>query len=302
MSLIFDIKRYSINDGPGIRTTVFVKGCPLRCVWCHNPESWISLPQRLYKENKCIGCGGCIEICPQGSLRLTDRGIVSTGEPCVLCGKCADNCPALAMEICGKEWDEEELLALLERERSVMENGNGGVTISGGEPLMHPEYTLSLLRKLGEEGYHRAVDTTLFAPSEIVKAISGECELFLVDIKSMDDDIHKRFTGVSNQLILDNIRLISSMNHPYFIRIPLIKGVNATDENILATAHFLKSLERKPEVIDILPYHDIGKGKHERMGSKYNPDELLLETPIQEEVDKFVDIFRREGLEVRIGG
>lgn len=302
MAYIFDIKRYAIHDGPGIRTTVFVKGCPLRCVWCHNPESWLSEPQRLYKKNKCIGCGTCIHECRQDGLLLTSEGIQSTGKVCVTCGSCADACPALAMEICGKEWPIEQLLEEIEKERGVMEHGGGGVTISGGEPLMHPEFTVSFLKLLGARGFHRTVDTTLFASQETVRKVAEECELFLVDLKSMDPDTHMKYTAVPNAPILNNIRLISKLNHPYYIRIPLIAEVNASDENIEATAEFLTSLERQPEAVDLLPYHDIGKGKHERMGSVYNPEEMSLSTPSQEDIERCVGQLQAKGLKVSVGG
>lgn len=302
MALIFDIKRYAIHDGPGIRTTIFLKGCPLRCVWCHNPESWLPSPQRLYKHNKCIGCGICIKNCPQKVLTMTKEGIASNENLCRFCGTCSDNCPALAMEICGREWNMEDLIREIEKEHSVMQHGKGGVTISGGEPLMHPEFTLGLLGILGNLGIHRAVDTTLFANPEVVEKIAGNCELFLIDLKCMDNDIHKKFTGVSNELILRNIGMIASIRHPYYIRIPLISEVNATEENIASTIEFLSSLPERPEIVDLLLYHDIGKGKHERMGSVYNPDNLSLSAPGQDKVERFVSMFEKEGLNVRLGG
>lgn len=301
-TLIFDIKRYAIHDGPGIRTTVFIKGCPLRCVWCHNPESWSPLPQRLYKQNKCIGCSSCISICPQHGLHLTPEGIQSTGEQCLHCGKCAEECPAVAMEICGKEWSIEDLLSEILREKEVMNNGGGGVTISGGEPLMHPEFTLSLLKAIGREGIHRAVDTTLFASPHTVIDVARECELFLIDLKSMDSEVHKKFTGVSNEVILQNLNLIASLDHPYYIRIPLISGVNSSESNIRATARFLSQLDRKPEVVDLLPYHDIGKGKHERMGSIYNPTDYQMSAPTKEETEIATSILSSFSLTPRIGG
>ena len=236
MAILFDIKRYAIHDGPGIRTTLFLKGCPLRCVWCHNPESWSSAKQRLYKQAKCIGCSSCVDACPEGALKLTPEGIRPTGRPCVMCGSCADACPALAMEICGREWPMDELMAEVEKERDVMENSGGGVTLSGGEPLLHPEYTLDLLEELGLRGFHRAVDTTLFASPATVRAVAEASDLFLVDLKVMDADAHRRYTGVSNEGILANLRLVASIGTPYFIRIPLIAEVNASEENIAATA------------------------------------------------------------------
>ena len=278
---IFDIKRYAINDGPGIRTTIFVKGCPLRCVWCHNPEGWTAEPQVLYKRSKCIGCHTCEQ-----------EGFV------------ADDCPTKAREVCGRQYTMDELMGEVEKERDIMQDSGGGVTLCGGEPLMHPDGTLAILRELGRRGFHRTVDTTLYAHSDVVKAVARECELLLVDLKLMDTEKHRRYTGVGNELILQNIRLIAEAGHPFQIRIPLIEGINADEQNIEQTARFLSLLTShfSPLTVNLLPYHDVGKDKHLRMGSRYNPQGYPMSTPTEESQQRCRQQLEAYGLHVVIGG
>ena len=286
MVYIFDIKRFAINDGPGIRTTLFLKGCPLRCVWCHNPEGWTSEPQVLFKQSKCIRCGACSE-----------KGFT------------VDDCPTTAREICGREYTMDELMGEVEKERAVMEDSGGGVTLCGGEPLMHPEDTLEILRELGRRGFHRTVDTTLYAKPEVVDAVAPECELLLIDLKLMDSDKHRRYTGVGNELILENIRRVAESGHDFRIRIPLIDGINADDENMKATAQFLQSLYSPPSgggagggAIHLLPYHDVGKDKHSRMGSLYNPQGFPMAPPSETLQHHCKSLLEAHGLQVIIGG
>lgn len=299
---IFDIKRFAINDGPGIRVTLFMKGCPLRCVWCHNPEGLSPNRQKMYVKKKCIGCRSCVEACPRGGLELTRDGIRSTGVECTLCGTCVEECPTLALEMAGKEYSMSELMKLVEKDRVVMETSGGGVTLCGGEPLMHPDALVEILEELKRRGFHRTVDTTLYASEATVEKVLSHTDLFMVDLKHMDSDKHRKYTGVPNEPILRNIRLIAEKGMRYWIRIPLIEGVNADEENIIRCAEFLKELPTQPEIVNILPYHDIGIGKHQRLGSDYNPDELVMSTPSLEWQEHCVEIFKSYGFDSKIGG
>ncbi len=299
---IFDIKRYSINDGPGIRITIFFKGCPLHCIWCHNPEGISSSREKMYAVNKCIGCGYCIGECDNGALLKKPEGIATDTEKCIVCGKCTDICPSKAMEMSGKIWKKKDLMKEIMKECTLIDSSEGGVTFCGGEPLLYPEFLNEMLQECGDEELHRAVDTTLFAKWETVDMIGRNCELFLVDLKVMDEEKHKMFTGVSNKLILENIRKISDAGYNFWIRIPLIEGVNADEENIRASAEFIASLSNKPEWVNILPYHDIAKGKHKRLGSLYNPSQVVMSEPTQEKLEYALNMFKNENINAKIGG
>lgn len=309
MSYIFDIKRYSINDGPGIRITVFLKGCPLACVWCHNPEGMKPQQSKLYTASRCIGCGLCIKACERGALSVVGvpgrpSGIITDTSRCILCGACAAACPAKAMEMAGKEYRIGELMREIRKESVFFGESGGGVTVCGGEPLMHRDDLLQLLDACGAEGFHRCVDTTLFAGQALVEEVAARCELFLVDLKLMDSGKHKEFTGVGNEQILANIEYLAAAGKEFIIRIPLIKGVNAGMENLIASARFLKGLQGKYRNgngrrirVELLPYHDIAKGKHARLGTVYNPAGVQMEEPSPEEVVAAKDIFSAYGLE-----
>lgn len=293
--LIFDIKPYAINDGPGIRLTIFFKGCPLSCSWCHNPESISSKIQKLYTASKCIGAQKCVEICPNEALTLTKSGIITDIESCKLCGKCAEVCPSKAIEMSGTQMEIPEIMRIIEAETLFFDQSGGGVTFSGGEPLMHPHLLIELLKQCGEKGIHRVVDTALFAKQSIVMEVGSHTDLFLIDIKHMDSSIHKESTGVSNELILDNIYELAKTDVPIIFRLPLIKGVNADMKNIKETAKFVKSLPGKTRSIQILPYHNVAIAKHAKMGKKVDLERMKI--PSEDEIETIATIFRSYGIQ-----
>ena len=296
MSLFFDIKRYSINDGPGIRITIFMKGCPLSCVWCHNPEGISTRKQKMYTKKKCIGCSSCVSNCPESALLLVPDGIICDNELCSFCGKCVEVCPTSAMEMSGTEYSVDYLMREIEKETIFMDSSEGGVTFCGGEPLIYPDVLLELLDRCGEIGIHRAVDTTLFAKPEIVKAVMQKTDLFLVDLKHMDSGKHKAFCGVPNELILSNLQMIADAGSDFIIRIPLIEGVNADIENITNSAQFLSTLSWEKKTVNLLPYHEIAGGKHEKMGTVYNPDKIPMTLPSLEKQQQCIEIFESYGI------
>jgi pyruvate formate lyase activating enzyme len=298
--LIFDIKRYAINDGPGIRITIFFKGCPLSCRWCHNPESQSPEQQKFYTASRCIGARDCIEICPNGALSLTPDGIVTDWDSCNLCGKCADACPTKAIEMSGRFYTSQELFKIIEKERVHFEQSGGGVTISGGEPLMFPEYLVELLMLCKQAGIHTTVDTSGFAPKEILLKVAQHTDLFLYDLKLMDPVQHKKWTGVDNKLILENLKVLVDKKYAVNIRVPLIKNVNADDQNLRATAKFISNLNGQIPSVNLLPYHPIGKGKYKKMGIVY--DSFGMEELTDIEIQQAVHIFKTFEIKVDIGG
>lgn len=298
--LIFDIRRYSINDGPGIRITLFMKGCPLRCAWCHNPESQSPKVQKLYTASKCIGAQDCIEVCPENALTLTPDGIVTDGEKCTLCGLCADACPSKAIEMSGKLYSVEELLKIIERERVHIDQSGGGVTFSGGEPLMHPEFLIEMLDACGEKGLHRTIDTCGFAPAKTLLEVAKRTDLFLFDLKLMDPVQHKKWTGADNRLILKNLKLLAETGANINIRIPFIKNVNTSENEIGQMAEFVSALPGKKPVVNLLPYHNIASGKYHKLKMEYNAEGM--EEPTATELEMAIEIFNRNGLEAETGG
>lgn len=299
-TLIFDIKRYAINDGPGVRITIFLKGCHLTCDWCHNPESQSAYTQKMYSESKCIGCQECVTACPQNACTLTANGIVTDPDACLLCGTCAEVCPTKATEMSGEEMSVEHIMGMIKKETILMDQSEGGVTFSGGEPLMHHEFLLQLLEECGKEGIHRCVDTTGFASTEVLMKVARKTEYFLYDLKMMDSAKHKKYTGVANEGILKNLQTLAASGAEINVRIPLIKGVNDDEENLQQSAAFIAALPGKKKQVNILPYHNIAAKKYEKLGQVYNPG--IMAEPDEERQQYVLEVFESYGLKVIIGG
>ena len=297
---IFDIKRFALNDGQGIRLTVFFKGCSLNCAWCHNPEGKSVKMQKMYTASRCIACGSCVEACPEDACILTSDGIVTDPSKCKLCAECAEACPTKATEMSGTEQTVDYIMDVIEKETIFFDHSGGGVTFSGGEPLMHPEFLIDLLDSCGERGIHRTVDTCGFAKPDVLLNVAQRTDHFLYDLKMMDNDKHKKWTGVSNAIILDNLQKLSKTGASINIRIPLIVGVNSDDDNIKRTAEFVKSLDGEKKLVNLLPYHDIAANKYLKLGKEY--DSADFAEPGAESKKHIISIFESYGLQAVFGG
>ncbi len=297
---IFDIKRYSINDGPGIRVTVFFKGCNLICAWCHNPESISNKVQKLYTENRCIRCSACVDNCPLGACYLTENGIVTNSEICKVCGKCAEVCPTTATQISGRIETTDNILKIILKDTVFIDHSEGGVTFSGGEPLLQPKFLFELLDQCGNKSIHRAIDTAGNVNPDILLEAAKKTDLFLYDFKMFDTHLHKKWTGVGNELILSNLKKLSETGAEINIRIPLITDVNDDESNLEQSAKFIRALPGDKKKVNILPYHNIAHQKYKKLGLDFNTQKL--EEPSKENLEKIVSIFNSFQLQAVIGG
>ncbi len=265
---ILNIQKYSIHDGEGIRTTIFFKGCPLNCLWCHNPESQSYKMELLFNEDKCLACGSCACVCAHKANQLRKGSIIFKREMCQACGNCVAHCLQSAREVAGKELSLEDLMAEIDKDKQFYETSHGGVTLSGGEVMAQPlAFLLALLKKCHRLGYRVNIDTCGYAPFEKFQGILPYVDTFLYDIKLMDSEKHKELTGVDNFLILENLKKLIGGGAKVELRLPLIEGINTDHQNIEQVAAFISQFPVKK--IHLLPYHSLGEGKYKQLGMAY---------------------------------
>ena len=297
--IIFDIKKFSIHDGPGIRTTVFLKGCPLSCWWCHNPESHRISREKLYAVSRCVGCGECLSVCPGNAISQRETGFFTDPEKCMRCGSCMNVCLADACEMAGRELTVNQVMAEIEKDTAFYDESFGGVTFSGGEPLMQSEFLCALLKACDELRIHTALDTSGFAVWEDLERIRHHVDVFLFDLKLMDDQKHRRVTGVSNRMILENLKALSTAGHRIRIRFPVIPGITDDEDNVSAVGVFAATLPSRPP-IDLLPYHHSAAAKYDRLAKPYRlPD---TRPPSADSMDRIAELLRGLGLNVQLEG
>ena len=296
---VFEIERYATKDGPGIRTVVFFKGCNLRCIWCQNPESHIMKPEVMYSAEQCAGCRKCLSVCPNGSVReIPPFGFISNSNTCLLCGACVDACFYDARKIVGKTYTVEELMKEILKDKNFYDNSGGGVTFSGGEPLLQHRVVLEVAKSCRKMGIHTALETAGYVEWKVLEEVIPYMNLIFYDVKHIDEKLHKEYTGVSNKLILENLKKLSMKFNNIIVRIPVVPKVNNTMDVQRKIFQFLLKYTNV-KTVELLPFHRLGTGKYNGLGRIYKMENTA--NLHKEDCRPFADEAVRFGFNVHIG-
>jgi pyruvate formate lyase activating enzyme len=298
LGVVTDIQRFSIHDGPGIRTLVFMKGCLLRCPWCSNPETQLASPELMHYAFKCIRCNSCVDACSLNAINLEGKAFIDI-ERCQLCGDCIAACPSGALKMVGEVMSAEKVCEIINNDRVFYENSGGGATFSGGEPLLQPEFLAEMLCRLQTDGVHTAVETSGSVDWPVIEHLERAIDLFLYDLKILDPERHKETVGVSNRLVVENLKKLASHRDQIIVRIPVIPQLTAFADNIPRIFELLSSLPSIHEV-HLLPYHNFGMSKYHYAGRNYVLE--ALQPPEMSQLNALMDLAKNMGLECSVGG
>jgi pyruvate formate lyase activating enzyme len=296
---VFNIQRFSVHDGPGIRSTVFLKGCPLSCSWCHNPEGIDPGPELVLSPRRCIACGECLVVCPRDLPAPTDQRYPGLPDSCLVCGACAEVCPTQARQLAGERMSVDQVMAEVLKDLIFFEESDGGVTFSGGEPLSQPRFLRRLLAASRHQGVHTAVDTSGLTPWRELESVADLTDLFLYDVKALDDDTHRLWTGVSNESILSNLRRLGAVHPRIWVRVPVVPGVNDAPDHLQAIGRLAAGLSGVERVC-LLPYHPLGEDKRRRQGRL--ADRQAASRPPSTALQELVDLVATTGVTAALGG